>query len=96
MLVFENLEAAKIFRNNHRYFRIFKCEVEQPVELPSYRSDSGIWRSDFITKFWDKNISVTELRWDEPSHLSVEICQWPAHTAAFKRVKIRELIDTHV
>ena len=88
LLVFENLEAAKTFVNNRRYFHIFKCEVEQPVELPPYRSDSGMWRSDFIAKFWDKNISVEELR----SRLPVEISQWPDHTAAFKRVKITEQI----
>ena len=92
LLVFENLEAAKTFANNggedFNGFRIFKCEVEQPVELPPYRSDSGMWRSDFIAKFWDKNISVEELR----SRLHVEISQWPDHTAAFKRVKITEQI----
>lgn len=99
LLVFENLEAAKTFANNHTcacfgrlYFRIFKCEVEQPVELPPYRSDSGMWRSDFIAKFWDKNISVEGLRWDTASSISVEISQWPDHTAAFKRVKITEQI----
>jgi hypothetical protein len=92
LLVFENLEAAKTFVNNRRYFHIFKCEVEQPVDLPPYRSDSGMWRSDFIAKFWDKNISVEGLRWDTASSISVEISQWPDHTAAFKRVKITEQI----
>ena len=96
LLVFENLKAAKTFANNggedFNGFRIFKCEVEQPVELPPYRSDSGIWRSDFIAKFWDKNISVEGLRWDTASSISVEISQWPDHIAAFKRVKITEQI----
>lgn len=92
LLVFDNLESAKQFVTGRPYYRIFKCEVEQPVELPSYRSDSGLWQSNFIAKFWNTNTTREELAWNQEYSMSVEIATWPEHTAAFKRVKLTEQV----
>lgn len=93
LLVFDDLNSAKTFASTATSFtRCFKCEVEQPVNLPAYRSDAGIWRLDFIAKFWDLNTSYDELHWDSVYSINVDIDHWPNHTAAFKRVKLTEQI----
>ena len=76
LLVFSNFKEARWFANKGKGDRIFKCECEEKIPLPPFRT--LVWRG---CKLFKKDLWVWERESEGEEY-------WPKSTHAFKKIKL--------
>lgn len=84
ILVFDSLEAAAEFaKEGFDCCEVYECECEEPIDLP-------VGRLNVVRLNTASRMDMKDL-WMYTSG-PTELPKWPAHTCAFKRIKLTKLV----